>query len=46
MDEDHGTMARERGHFPEDLGLLGDRRAAELDDEDLAHVVYSLFSMT
>ena len=25
--------------------LVGDRRAAELDDEDLAHVVYSEFSM-
>ena len=26
--------------------LVGDRRPAELDDEDLAHVVYSEFSMT
>ena len=46
MDEDHGPLARDRGHFLEHLALVRDRRAAELDDEDLAHVVYSLFSMT
>ena len=30
----------------EDLRLVRDGRAAELDDEDLAHVVYSEFSTT
>ena len=39
-------MARDRGHLGQDLGLLGDGRATQLDDEDLAHVVYSLFSIT
>ena len=46
MDEDHGTAPRDRGHFREDLALVRDGRAAQLDDEDLAHVVYSEFSMT
>ena len=46
MDEDHGTSPRDRGHFREHLALVGDRRAAQLDDQDLAHVVYSEFSMT
>jgi hypothetical protein len=35
MDEDHGTATRDRGHFPEDLLLICDRRAAELDHENL-----------
>src|SRR5262245_60331276 len=46
VDEDHGTVTRDRGHFLEHLGLVADRRPAQLDDEDLAHVVYSLFSTT
>ena len=46
MDQDHGTSTRDRGHFREHLRLLGDRRPAELDDEDLTQVVYSEFSMT
>ena len=37
VDEDHGTSSRDRGHFLEDLALVGDRRPAELDDEDLRH---------
>jgi len=28
------------------VGLVGQRRSAELEDEDFAHVVYSAFSMT
>ena len=46
MDEDDGPPPRDRGDLREHLALLGDGRAAELDDEDLAHVVYSEFSMT
>ncbi len=46
MDQDHGTATRDRGHFLEHLALLGDGRPTELDDEDLAHVVYSEFSIT
>ena len=46
MDQDHGTATRDRGHFRQHLALVGDGRAAELDDEDLAHVVYSEFSIT
>ena len=46
VDEHDGPAARDRGHFRRAPGLVGDRRAAELDDEDLAHVVYSQFSMT
>ena len=46
MHEDHGTVTRDRGHFRQDLALFGDGRAAQLDDQDLAHVVYSLFSIT
>jgi hypothetical protein len=44
--EDHGTSTRDRGHLLEDLLLIRDGRTAELDDEDLTHVVYSEFSMT
>src|SRR4029079_848166 len=46
VDEDDGPVAPDRGHFVEDLGLVGDRRPAQLDDEDFAHVVYSEFSTT
>ena len=46
VDEHHGPSTRDRGHVRQHLGLLGDRGATELDDEDLAHVVYSLFSIT
>src|SRR4029078_3273465 len=46
VDEDHGTAPRDSGHFGEDLRLVGDRGPAQLDHEDLAHVVYSEFSMT
>ena len=41
-----GRRARHGGDLVEHLRLVGDRRAAQLDDEDLAHVVYSEFSMT
>ena len=39
-------LACDRGHLGQDLALLGERRAAELDDDDLAHDVYSAFSLT
>ena len=38
MDEHDGPLPRERGHFLEDLPLIGDGRPAELDDDDFAHV--------
>ena len=41
VDEHHGPSPRDRGHLREDLALVGDGRPAQLDDEDLAHVVYS-----
>ena len=43
------TTGRRRatcGDLGEDLLLLGEGGAAELDDDDLAHVVYSEFSFT
>ncbi len=46
VDEDDGSPARDGGHFGEDLGLVRDRRPTKLDDQNLAHVVYSLFSVT
>ena len=46
MDEDDRPAPRDRGHLVEHLALLGDGRATQLDDEDLAHVVYSEFSIT
>ena len=46
VDEHDGTLAGDRRDLAQHLGLVGDRRPAELDDEDLAHVVYSAFSMT
>ena len=44
--EDDRPATRDPGDLLEDLPLFRDRRAAELDDEDVAHVVYSEFSMT
>ncbi len=46
VDEDDRPLAGDDGDLAEDLALLGDRRPAELDDDDLAHVVYSAFSIT
>jgi hypothetical protein len=46
MDEDDRTPASDDRHLVEDLALIGDGRATELDDQDLAHVVYSEFSIT
>ena len=46
MDQDHGTSSRDRGHFRQDLALLRDGRATQLDDQHFAHVVYSEFSIT
>jgi hypothetical protein len=46
VDEDHWTSTRDRGHFREHLRLIRNRRPAQLDDEDLTHVVYSEFSIT
>jgi hypothetical protein len=46
VDEDDRAAARDLGHLDQHLLLLGERRATELDDDDLAHVVYSEFSRT
>ena len=46
VDQHRRPLTGDRGHFVEDVGLVGQRRAAELEDEDFAHVVYSAFSMT
>ena len=46
VDEHDRPAARDGGDLVQHLSLLGDRRATQLDDEDLAHVVYSEFSMT
>jgi hypothetical protein len=46
VDEDDRAPPGDRGDLVEDLALVGDRGPAELDDEDLAHVVYSEFSIT
>jgi len=46
VDEHDRPTSRDRGHLVEDLRLVRNRRATELDDENLAHVVYSEFSMT
>ena len=42
VDEHDRPLARDRGDLGQDLALVGERRAAELDDDDLAHVVYSV----
>ena len=44
--EGEPPLQRDRRHLLEDLALVLDCGPAELDDEDLAHVVYSEFSMT
>ena len=46
VDDDDGPPPGDRGHLGEDLLLVGEGRPAELEDEDLAHVVYSAFSIT
>ena len=46
VDQHDGPPPRDRRDLRQHLGLLRDRGPAQLDDEDLAHVVYSLFSMT
>ena len=46
VDQDDRTAPRDGRDLVEHLPLVGDRRAAQLDDEDLAHVVYSQFSIT
>ena len=40
------ALAGDGGYLDQDLALLGEGRPAELDDDDLAHVVYSEFSFT
>ena len=46
VDEHDRPAPGDRGHLVEDLLLIGDRRPTQFDDEDLAHVVYSEFSIT
>ena len=46
VDEDDRPLAGDRRDLGQDLLLVGERRPAELDDDDLAHVVYSEFSRT
>ncbi len=46
VDDDDGAPAGDDRHLGEHLLLVGERRPAELEDEDLAHVVYSAFSIT
>ena len=46
MHEHNRPLARDRRDLVENVGLVGQRRSAELEDEDFAHVVYSAFSMT
>ena len=46
MDEHDRPLARDGGYLLQDLLLIGERRPAELDDDDLAHEVYSEFSRT
>src|SRR6185295_15889328 len=46
MNEHHGPTTRDRGHVRQHVRLIGYGRATEFDDEDLAHVVYSEFSIT
>ena len=41
-----GRFLRDRGDLREHLPLVRERRPAQLHDDDLAHVVYSLFSRT
>ena len=46
VDEHDRPTARDRGDLGEHLPLVRERRPAQLDDDDLAHVVYSEFSRT
>ena len=46
VDDDHRAAPGDRGHLGQHLLLVGERRPTELEDEDLAHVVYSAFSIT
>jgi hypothetical protein len=46
VDEHDRSSSRNDGNLGEHLALLGERRATELDDDDLAHDVYSEFSLT
>ena len=46
VDQDDGTAPGDAGHLGQHLLLVGEGRPAELEDEDLAHVVYSAFSIT
>ena len=46
VDQHHGTLPRDHGHFIEHLLLIRDGGSAKFHDEDFAHVVYSEFSRT
>jgi hypothetical protein len=46
MDQDHGPLPRDLRDLRQHLLLVRERRPAQLDDHDLAHVVYSEFSCT
>ena len=46
VDEHDRARAGDLRDLAQHLLLLGERRPAELDDDDVAHVVYSEFSFT
>ena len=46
VNDEHGAPPGDGRDLGQHLLLLGEGRAAELEDEDLAHVVYSAFSIT